>query len=92
MVVLPRICHAPTRAADPRGVVAVGCGAGPAPGVKRCEPSVPLHMVDGMEATRPRARLLVTDLDNTLYDWFDIWHSSFSALLEEVARISGLPI
>lgn len=45
-----------------------------------------------MEAIRPRARLLVTDLDNTLYDWFGIWHSSFSALLGEVARISGLPI
>lgn len=44
-----------------------------------------------MEAIRPRARLLVTDLDNTLYDWFDIWHSSFSALLDEVAKISGLP-
>jgi FMN phosphatase YigB (HAD superfamily) len=49
-------------------------------------------MVVGMEAIRPRARLLVTDLDNTLYDWFDIWHSSFSTLLEEVARISGLPV
>lgn len=45
-----------------------------------------------MEVLRPRARLLVTDLDNTLYDWFGIWHSSFSALLEEVASISGLPV
>lgn len=45
-----------------------------------------------MEVTRPRGRLLVTDLDNTLYDWFGIWHSSFSALLEEVAGISGVPI
>lgn len=44
-----------------------------------------------MEVTRPRARLLVTDLDNTLYDWFEIWHSSFSALLAEVVSISGLP-
>lgn len=47
-------------------------------------------MVVGMETIRPRASLLVTDLDNTLYDWFDIWHSSFSALMEEVARSSGL--
>lgn len=43
-----------------------------------------------MEATRPRVRLLVTDLDNTLFDWFRIWHSSFSTLIDEVSRQSGL--
>lgn len=35
--------------------------------------------------------VLVTDLDNTLFDWFDIWYTSFSAMLNEIARISGLP-
>lgn len=36
--------------------------------------------------------VLVTDLDNTLFDWFDIWHTSFSAMLDEIVRISGLPV
>ena len=36
------------------------------------------------------AAILVTDLDNTLYDWFGFWHSSFTAMFNEVARISGL--
>ncbi len=36
--------------------------------------------------------VLVTDLDNTLFDWFDIWYSSFSAMLNEIVRISNLPI
>lgn len=35
--------------------------------------------------------VLVTDLDNTLFDWVDVWHASFSALLEELVRMSGLP-
>jgi FMN phosphatase YigB (HAD superfamily) len=34
--------------------------------------------------------LLVTDVDNTLYDWLDIWYSSFNALLDETVRISGV--
>jgi phosphoglycolate phosphatase-like HAD superfamily hydrolase len=36
--------------------------------------------------------VLVTDLDNTLFDWFDIWYTSFSAMLNEIVRISNLPI
>lgn len=40
---------------------------------------------------RPRASLLVTDLDNTLWDWFEIWYRSFSALLDGIVRISGIP-
>lgn len=35
-------------------------------------------------------RLLVTDLDNTLFDWFEAWHASFSALLGSVAESSGV--
>ncbi|HEX2079496.1 MAG TPA: HAD family hydrolase [Longimicrobium sp.] len=35
--------------------------------------------------------VLVTDLDNTLFDWVDIWHRSFSALLAELHRASGVP-
>lgn len=35
--------------------------------------------------------LLITDLDNTLWDWFEIWRASFGAMLTEVARISSVP-
>jgi FMN phosphatase YigB (HAD superfamily) len=40
---------------------------------------------------RPEVHLLVTDLDNTLWDWFAIWHQSFRALLDGVSRASGVP-
>lgn len=33
---------------------------------------------------------LITDFDNTLYDWFHMWHQSFSGMLAEIVRISGL--
>ena len=42
-------------------------------------------------AVRPTVSLLVTDLDNTLWDWFEIWYRSFSALLDGVVAISGIP-
>jgi phosphoglycolate phosphatase-like HAD superfamily hydrolase len=35
--------------------------------------------------------LLITDLDNTLFDWVATWHASFSALLNGVSEISGIP-
>jgi phosphoglycolate phosphatase len=34
--------------------------------------------------------LLVTDLDNTLWNWFDIWYAPFSAMLEEIVGLSGI--
>lgn len=34
---------------------------------------------------------LITDFDNTLYDWFHMWHQSFTAMLREIARISDIP-
>jgi phosphoglycolate phosphatase len=40
---------------------------------------------------RTQIRLLITDVDNTLYDWVSIWYASFSALLDSVIEISGLP-
>lgn len=36
--------------------------------------------------------LLITDLDNTLWDWFEAWYESFSALLDGLVEISGVPI
>lgn len=35
-------------------------------------------------------RLLITDLDNTLWDWFQAWFESFSALLDGLIAVSGV--
>lgn len=40
---------------------------------------------------KPLVRLLITDLDNTLWDWFNAWHHSFSAMLEKLSHTSGIP-
>ncbi|AZZ82290.1 HAD family hydrolase [Gordonia alkanivorans] len=39
---------------------------------------------------RSAPRLLVTDLDNTLWDWFEAWHTSFSAMLDALVEQSGV--
>ena len=39
---------------------------------------------------KPSKSVLITDLDNTLFDWFEIWYSSFNAMLERVVEISGI--
>jgi FMN phosphatase YigB (HAD superfamily) len=33
---------------------------------------------------------LITDLDNTLFDWVELWLNSFSAMLDSIVEISGL--
>ena len=38
-----------------------------------------------------RKRVLVTDLDNTLWDWFAAWHASFSGMLDALVEDSGVP-
>jgi FMN phosphatase YigB (HAD superfamily) len=35
-------------------------------------------------------RLLITDLDNTLYDWVTFFAQSFTAMIDEASRISGI--
>jgi FMN phosphatase YigB (HAD superfamily) len=40
---------------------------------------------------RPKIGLLVLDLDNTLWDWVDVWVNSFSAMLSELVAETGLP-
>lgn len=37
-----------------------------------------------------KKKALITDVDNTLYDWFDIWHSCFTAMLNKTLEISGI--
>jgi len=34
--------------------------------------------------------VLISDFDNTLYDWFQMWHLSFRAMLDELVRTSGI--
>jgi phosphoglycolate phosphatase-like HAD superfamily hydrolase len=36
-------------------------------------------------------QLMITDLDNTLFDWLDVWAASFSAMLEQLSDASGVP-
>jgi FMN phosphatase YigB (HAD superfamily) len=40
--------------------------------------------------TRSRIKLVVTDLDNTVYDWVSFFIPSFRVMLAEVSRISGV--
>jgi phosphoglycolate phosphatase-like HAD superfamily hydrolase len=46
-------------------------------------------MIDA--AATPRVSVLVTDLDNTLFDWLGIWYRSFSAMLDRLVADSGVP-
>jgi phosphoglycolate phosphatase-like HAD superfamily hydrolase len=39
---------------------------------------------------RPHVSLLVTDFDNTLYDWFAMWYPAFQSMFEAVAHASGV--
>ncbi|PKW26687.1 HAD family hydrolase [Phycicoccus duodecadis] len=48
--------------------------------------SVPPSTVNNMDARR----LLITDLDNTLWDWFEAWYQSFTALVDGLVAISGI--
>jgi phosphoglycolate phosphatase-like HAD superfamily hydrolase len=34
--------------------------------------------------------VVILDLDNTLFDWVEIWYQSFGAMLEELVRTSGV--
>lgn len=36
-------------------------------------------------------KLLITDLDNTLFDWFDIWYYPFRGMLDALVLLSGIP-
>lgn len=53
-------------------------------------PSVVPSTVNAMTPDKPEARLLVVDLDDTLWTWFEPWHAAFSALLRELVKLSGV--
>lgn len=40
--------------------------------------------------SKPKVSLIITDLDNTLFDWVDMWYKSFSAMKEKILEISGI--
>lgn len=40
---------------------------------------------------RLRVSTVITDLDDTLFDWVDIWHRSFKAMLDCLVEQSGIP-
>jgi phosphoglycolate phosphatase len=42
------------------------------------------------KADKPVRSVLITDVDNTLFDWLHVWHTAFSAMLTELLRLSGL--
>jgi FMN phosphatase YigB (HAD superfamily) len=54
---------------------------------KRC----PITAVGGAGMLRERKKALITDLDNTLFDWVDVWFKCFDAMLSEISNISGIP-
>lgn len=37
-----------------------------------------------------RVSVVITDLDNTLFDWVGIWHQSFNAMLQRLVSDSGV--
>jgi phosphoglycolate phosphatase len=41
-------------------------------------------------ATRPSASVLVTDLDDTLWNWFDLWYSAFKPMLDCLVKKLGI--
>ena len=42
-------------------------------------------------AARSFATVLVTDMDNTLFDWLGMWQAAFGAMLEHLMADSGVP-
>lgn len=37
-------------------------------------------------------KTLITDIDNTLFDWFTMWHQSFYVMIKKVSEISKIPL
>lgn len=38
-----------------------------------------------------RKTALITDLDNTLFDWVELWYQCFSAMLDEIVKVGRVP-
>lgn len=42
--------------------------------------------------SRPTFSVLLTDLDDTVWNWFETWYASFTALMNGVCAISGISL
>ena len=40
--------------------------------------------------SKRKVSVIITDLDNTLYDWFEVWSQSFTAMLDRLVSDSGI--
>lgn len=40
---------------------------------------------------KPSKKVVISDLDNTLFDWFDIWYGGFRAMLDMLVESTGVP-
>jgi phosphoglycolate phosphatase len=49
-------------------------------------------MAEKLFVNKLKKRVLITDLDNTLFDWFTIWYESFSSMMKKASVISGVPL
>jgi len=45
----------------------------------------------GAAPGRPAVTVLVTDMDNTLFDWLEMWQAAFGAMLDRLTADSGVP-
>lgn len=36
--------------------------------------------------------VLITDVDNTLFDWFNVWFKSFSAMINVTSKVTKIPL
>lgn len=45
----------------------------------------------GHRVAKPTVSLLITDVDNTLFDWLGVWHASFGAMINRIAQASAIP-
>lgn len=45
----------------------------------------------GVASARPPVTVVVTDIDNTLYDWMAMWFPAFEGMLARLAADSGVP-
>ena len=42
--------------------------------------------------SRRAVSTLIIDLDNTIFDWLELWHASFKPIFDEIVTVTGLPI
>jgi phosphoglycolate phosphatase len=43
-------------------------------------------------APQPVKKVLITDLDNTLFDWVHLWYVCFAPMMQKIAEISGFDV